>query len=73
MGYRAPLADPGTPVNCPERPFDLITAVVYFDETVVVVTAPEVVTSDGTLQSPYNTLDGMRAVVAALQARSPTD
>jgi hypothetical protein len=74
MGYlEPPTVNPGTPVSCPDRPYDQIMAVAYLGETVVSITAEEITTPDGTLQSPYHSLEGMRSVVEALQPYPSTD
>ncbi len=68
MGYEnQPLPQPfgaGQPIEemgCPEGPFDSFMAHTYLGSTVVMV--------DATSDSPYDSLEGIRAVVQGLEAR----
>ena len=57
--------------SCPDRPFDLYTAVVYFDDTIVTVNMPHCIfcLGRGEGPDPYDSRAGMEAIVRALQVR----
>jgi hypothetical protein len=70
MRYRGAVrAEPGTPPNCLDRPFDCVAAAASIGETVILVTTPDVQTPDGSIASPYASLEGMRALLQALRPR----
>ncbi len=52
--------------TCPARPPDRFSAHAALGQTVVRVSAPE---ASGAVKSPYNTREGIEAVVHALQPR----
>lgn len=63
------LAEPGTPQHCPDRPFDLFSAEVILGDTVVFIKASDTGIHHETPGRPYNSLEGMRAVVHGLRLR----
>jgi hypothetical protein len=59
---------PSPPTECPEGPFDRFMTHAYLGSTVVLVNAP-ISPSGGALPGPYNSLEGMEAVLKALRPR----
>jgi hypothetical protein len=65
---RAPAAAP-PPAGCPGGPYDRFLAHAFIDDAVVLVDAPSVFRATGRTVSPYNTFDGMAAIVRGLRRR----
>jgi hypothetical protein len=59
---------PSPPSECPEGPFDRFMAHAYLGSTVVLVNAP-IIPSGSALPGPYNSLEGMEAIVKGLGPR----
>ncbi len=62
-------ARPETSGPCPDRPRDRFLAHAYLGETVVFVTMPGAGGAGGVTKSPYDTREGIEALVRALQPR----
>lgn len=54
---------------CPDVPYDRFITHIYLDSTVVTMRAGEVCSVEGCVDSPYDTLEGIEAIVRALQPR----
>lgn len=65
---RAPAPATAAPGDCPTSGDERFFAHVFLDGTVVHVDAPSVFRAEVT-RSPYNTLDGIRAIVSGLRRR----
>ena len=63
-----PIPTPTPAGPCPNRPFDRFLAHVYFEDTVVAVNAPLGLELTGGF-GPFDSLEGMEAVVEGLRAR----
>ena len=66
------LVDPPTiRLPCPDPPFDLFLAYVYFEDTVVAINAPScfVCVRRGTAIDPYDSREGMEAIARGLHIR----
>jgi hypothetical protein len=58
-----------TDVICPQRPYDHFITHIYLESTVVTMSAGQMCTSEGCVDSPYDTLEGIEAIVRALKPR----
>jgi hypothetical protein len=66
------IVEPATPGGtriCPDRPYDRFRALAYLSSTVILVDAPGAVTDGSHEDSPYDTLEGMEAVLNGLHPR----
>ena len=62
-------ATAGSGSPCPPRPYDAFLAHVYLGDSVVMVNAPGVSGVHGMTRSPYDTRDGIEALVRGLRQR----
>jgi hypothetical protein len=69
MAFRQPAPEP-TP--CPEsRPFDRFLAIVYMPNDIIVTVNIPLSVHVGYGEGPYDTLEGMEAVVNGLRLKQP--
>lgn len=66
---RVPAPATAAPGECPTGGNEKFLAHAYLDDTVVHVDAPSVFRADVVTLSPYNTLDGITAIVSGLRRR----
>jgi hypothetical protein len=69
MGRPEILPEGPQDVVCPAVPYDHFITHIYLDSTVVTMRAGQVCSVEGCVDSPYDTLEGIEAVVRALQPR----
>lgn len=69
MGRQEPLPERPDEVVCPDAPYDRFVAHIYLDSTVVQMAGGDVCASAGCEDSPYDTLEGIKAIARALQPR----
>lgn len=69
MGRPEILPEGPQDVVCPDVPYDHFITHIYLDSTVVTMSAGQVCSVEGCVDSPYDTLEGIEAIVRALQPR----